>query len=134
MARAGWRLARPGDTLAEGVRQEVARRAEDLLRRRFRPWLKLEKRSRVHGFNYAIEVFPEWRGASFYLCVRYRTPSGRPEDDFVVRTTRLKHVGRGRFELAYFRHTNRWQPVYSGLTVQECFDTIEAEEVFWPLT
>jgi hypothetical protein len=43
-------------------------------------------------------------------------------------------VGRGRFELAYFRHTNRWQPVYSGLTVQECFDTIEAEEVFWPLT
>jgi hypothetical protein len=30
--------------------------------------------------------------------------------------------------------TNRWQPVYFGLTVAECFEVIEAEELFWPLT
>lgn len=64
----------------------------------------------------------------------YRTPRGNPADDFIARTTRLTYVGLGRFELACFRHTNRWQPVYFGLTVPECFETIEQEELFWPVT
>ena len=41
---------------------------------------------------------------------------------------------RTHIHLAYFRHTDRWQPVYLGLTADECFDTIEQEEIFWPLT
>lgn len=134
MTRERWRVVRAEDALSEPLRQEITRRAEDLLACRFRPSLRREVQGQEHGFNYATDVFPEWRGASFYLCVRYRTPSGRPEDEFVVRTTRLQHLGGGRFALAYFRHTNRWQPVYSGLTVAECFDVIEAEAVFWPLT
>jgi len=44
------------------------------------------------------------------------------------------HAGRGRFHLAYFRHTERWQLVYHGLTPDECFETIEQAEIFWPLT
>ncbi len=134
MTRRSWAPARGSNELAPRVRDDVTRRAVQLLARRFRPTLEEEERARVHGFNYAIDVFPEWRGASFYLCVKYRTATGKPGDDFVVRTTRLRHIGRGRFELAYFRHTGRWQPVYVGLTVNECFDSIEAEEVFWPLT
>jgi len=118
-------------TVPEALRREVSRRATELLERQFQPMLKDEHPSKL--FNYAIEVFSEWRGRSFYLCTRYRTPSGKPADDFVVRSTRLQHVGNGRFDLAYFRHTNRWLTVYSGLTIQECFRTIEEEEVFWPL-
>ena len=49
-------------------------------------------------------------------------------------TTRLEYAGSGRFHLAYFRHTGRWQPVYHGLTPAECFEAIEQEEMFWPLT
>jgi hypothetical protein len=123
-----------GRQLQEHLRHEIARRAEDLLVRKFRPLLEWEAEAREHQFNYPVAVFTEWRGQSFHFCVKYRTPSGRPEDEFVVRTTRLQHAGRGRFNLAYFRHTNRWQPVYFGLTVAECFEVIEAEELFWPLT
>lgn len=118
----------------DSVRQELARRVDELLGRKFRPLLLREGRDRELGFNHAIDVFSEWRGPSLYFCVRYRTPSGRPEDDFIVRTTRLKLTGRGRLDLAYFRHTNRWQPVYSGLTLDESFAAVEAEEMFWPLT
>lgn len=103
-----------------------------MLARKFAPLLAHETGVRRHEFNYAVAVFSEWRGRSFYLCVRYRTP--RPAEEFVVRSTRLEYAGRDRFHLAYFRHTNRWQPVYYGLTVEQCFDTIEQEEVFWPLT
>lgn len=82
--------------------------------------------------GYAVAVFTEWRGQSFYLCVRYRTPE--PAEEFVVRSTRLEYAGEKRLHLAYFRHTDRWQPVYLGLTVDGCFDAIEQEEIFWPLT
>lgn len=118
----------------DALRLEVSQRAEDLLRRQFNPQVALERVQRGHGqFNYPIEVFPEWRGRYFYLCTKYRTPRGRPAGDFVVRATRLQYAGGGRFHLAYLRHTNRWCEVYSGLTVSECFETIEQEEVFWPI-
>lgn len=118
--------------LSDALRSEVTRRGDELLARKFKPLLAHETGMRKHGFNYAVAVFSEWRGRSFYLCVRYRTPE--PMEEFVVRSTRLEYAGRGRFHLAYFRHTNRWQPVYHVLTLDECFDTIEQEEAFWPLT
>jgi hypothetical protein len=63
-------------------------------------------------FNYPIAVFSEWRGKAFYLNVRYRARSRKPEDDFVVRHTRMTLTGFGRFDLAYLRHTDKWFTVY----------------------
>ncbi|MBI2460405.1 MAG: hypothetical protein HYV61_02565 [Candidatus Rokubacteria bacterium] len=116
----------------ESMRREVLKRANELLSRKFEPRVPLERRRR-HAFNYPIEVFAEGRGRYFYLCTRYRTPGGRPADDFVVRSTRLEYTDLGRFNLAYFRHTNRWWTVYAGLSLSECFETIESEELFWPV-
>jgi hypothetical protein len=70
---------------------------------------------------------------AFYLCVRYRTGKGRPQGDFVVRSTRLTMTGFGRFELAYFRHTERWFTVHRRLTAAECFKEIEGNGIFWPV-
>lgn len=41
--------------------------------------------------------------------------------------------GFGRFDLAYFRHTERWFTVYYGLTPAECFEEIEGKKVFRPM-
>ena len=85
-------------------------------------------------FNYPFAVFSEWRGKAFYLNVRYHARSRRPEDDFVVRHTRMTLTGFGRFELAYFRHTGKWFTIFRGLTAAECFREIEENELFWPTT
>jgi len=115
------------------LQQQVDRWAADWLQSKFSRLLKL--RALDPGpFNYPIEVFPEWRGKVFYLCVRYRARSRRPQDDFVVRRTRMTLTGFGRFDLAYFRHTNKWFTVHRGLTAAECFREIEANEIFWPTT
>ena len=90
--------------------------------------------SKVGPFNYPIEVFAEWRGKAFYLNVRYRAHSHEVEDDFVVRHTRMTLTGFGRFDLAYFRHTDKWFTVYRGLTAADCFREIEENEIFWPTT
>ena len=115
------------------LRQQVDRWAQTWLSSKFSRLL--EWRAQNPGpFNYPIAVFSEWRGKAFYLSVRYRARSRRPEDDFIVRHTRMTLTGFGRFDLAYFRHTDKWFTVFRGLTAAECFREIEENEVFWPTT
>jgi hypothetical protein len=115
------------------LRQLIDRWAETWLKTKFSRLLEL--RAQDPGpFNYPIAVFSEWRGKAFYLNVQYRVPSRRPEDDFVVRHTRMTLIGFGRFDLAYFRHTARWFTVYRGLTAADCFREIEENGIFWPIT
>jgi hypothetical protein len=122
-----------GASVPVQLRQQVDRWAENWLTKKFSRLIEL--RAQDPGpFNYPIAVFSEWRGAAFYLNVRYRARSRRPEDDFVVRCTRMTLKGFGRFDLAYFRHTGKWLTVYEGMTATECFREIEANEIFWPTT
>lgn len=122
-----WVLA----SVPAAVRQQVDRWAERWIAGQFSRLL--EDRSRDPGpFNYPVEVFHEWRGKAFYVCVRCRARSRRPEDDFVVRHTRMTLTGFDRFDLAYFRHTDRWFTIYRGLTVTECLQEIESNAIFWP--
>ena len=115
------------------LRQQVDRWAETWLKTTFTNLL--EQRALDPGpFNHPVAVYSEWRGRAFYLCVRYRARSRKPEDDFVVRRTRMTLTGFGRFDLAYFRHTRRWFTVYRGLTATACFREIEGNEIFWPTT
>ena len=115
------------------LRLQVDRWAETWLSAKFSRLLEL--RARDPGpFNYPVEVFSDWRGKAFYLCARFRARSRRPEDDFVIRHARMTLTGFGRFDLAYFRHTDRWFTVYRGLTATDCFQEIEENEIFWPTT
>ena len=124
-------MARPA-AVPHALLLEVTRRAQDLITRKLEPLLAREKDVRKSGFNYAVAVFSEWRGRSFYLCARYRTP--KPVEEFVVRTARLAYAGAKHFDLSYFRYTGRWQPIYVGLTVDKCFEVIEQEKIFWPIS
>lgn len=131
--RSSRRSATPGQ-VPELIKRDVTARAVELISRKFKIHPENQAGARRLGFNYVIEVFGEWRGRSYYLCAKYRTSRGNPEEEFVVRTTRLTYTDLGQFDLAYFRHTNRWQPVFSDLTVPELFETIEQQEIFWPVT
>ena len=119
-------------TVPAQVRLQIDRWADQWLRT-FSTILELRARN-PGSFNYPVNVFAEWRGKAFYLCVRYRTRTGKEADDFVVRHTRMTYTAFGRFDLAYFRHTEKWITVYRGLTAVECCREIEESELFWPTT
>ena len=114
------------------LRRQIDGWAETWIAQKFDLGLKL-RAADPGPFNYPVEVFSQWRGKAFYICARYRTPSHRPEDDFIVRRARMTLRGFGRFDLAFFRHTERWFTVYRGLTASECFHEVEGNEVFWPM-
>ena len=126
--RSGSRSGGAGQ-VPELIKRDVTARAAELISRKFRIDPENQAEARRLGFNYVIDVFGEWRGRSYYLCAKYRTARGDSEEEWVVRTTRLTYTAFGRFDLAYFRYTKRWQPVFSGMTVPELFETIEQEEI-----
>jgi hypothetical protein len=123
-----WVLAKVPDQL----RRQLDSWAASWIKQKFARGPRAARR-RSRPFNYPIEVFSEWRGKAFYICAKYRAKNRHPEDDFVVRSARMTLKGFGRFDLAYFRHAERWFTVYRGLTAAECFEEIEGNEVFWPM-
>lgn len=116
------------------LKRELASKVEGFLKSKFRPGINKESAEK-HGFNYVVGLHAEWQGRYFYLCARYRNPRAESAENelFEVRTTRAEYVGGGCFNLAYMRHTGRWCEVYAGLSLQECMETIEQEELFWPM-
>ena len=132
-AALGRRYERVLKSVPLDLKKQIDQWAEAWLRTKFTPGLEL-RREDPGPFNWPITVFSEWRGKAFYLCARYRTPTGRIDDEFVVRSARMTMTGFGRFELAFLRHTGRWFTVERGLTVTQCLREIEGNEIFWPIT
>jgi hypothetical protein len=122
-------VLRPSDQL----KRQIDRWADTWLTATFAATLR--HRARDPGpYAYPVAVFCEWRGRQFYLNVRYRANARPGAEELVFRHTRMTLTGFGRFDLAYFRHTQRWHTTHRGLTAAQCFRQIEANEAFWPLT
>jgi len=81
-------------------------------------------------FNYIIDVRSKWRGSYFYLFSVYQVADS--EQTFDANIARLEHAGRGRFHLAFQRHTGEWITLATDQTIDECLDTIEHEFFFQP--
>ncbi|MFA6110099.1 MAG: hypothetical protein WDA75_15130 [Candidatus Latescibacterota bacterium] len=129
-------MATPPKTAVPEPRQRwLNEQVEAWLTARLRPGLALQaEAARKAGFNYVVNLYTEWRGKHFYLCARYCNPRpGASESHFEVRTTRLEHTGSGRFNLAYLRHTEKWCTVYRNLSAEESLETMQREELFWPV-
>ncbi len=122
-------------TVPEPLKQTLTLKAEQLLREQFRPGLPIQaEAAKEHGFNYVVDVYTLWRGRYFYFCAKYRDPrENATQEYFEARTTRLEYVGAQRFNLAYMRHTGKWMEVFPALSLEECLETIEQVELFWPV-
>ena len=84
-------------------------------------------------FNYIEDIFTKWRGRYFYFMAKYASPApNRISPFFEVGFARLEFIGDNRFDLAYFRYTEKWWPVFSGLTVDEALDLVKSEGLFNP--
>lgn len=70
------------------------------------------------GFNYCVDILGKWHGNRYRFMQRYRNdrPDKYIEPEFVAPFARLECIGQDRFDLAYFRHTERWWPVDCGVS------------------
>lgn len=123
------------EEVSELLKKELTQKAEQLIFKKFKPGLLFQaEAAKKHGFNYVMDVYTVWRGRSFYFCAKYCNPQEKGEDgQFDVRKTRMEYEGGRRFNLAYMSHTGKWCEVFQGLSLEESLETIEKNELFWPV-
>ena len=135
MARTGGEWVRVKKLTAEDramVSTACDRFIAEILKPRFLP------EPRPTAFNYPVDIFGRWRGASYSIVTRYRSGfSDNLGEEFDAAFTRLdhveEHVGGLRFNVMWHRHTGRWYRLHASVPLDEALRLIESEELLWPL-
>ena len=120
---------KPSDAEKRAITAACERFIEDVLKPRFLPEI------RPTEFNYCIDIFGKWHSAKYRFLQRYRNdrPDRYAEREFVSPFARLTYVGRDRFDLSYFRHTEQWWPVDRGVTLDEALALLEMKGIYHPV-
>lgn len=99
----------------------------DVLKPRFLP------RIRPTEFNYVIDIHGAWSAGRYRFIRRYR--SGMPDNagaEFDAPFARIDHMGAGRFDIHWMRHTGKWWRLHSGVTLAEALHLLETDETLHP--
>lgn len=116
----------------DALKQEVTEKAKALVEEHIRPE-HVKPPPENPRFNYIDDIFTKWHGRYFYFMVKYACSGPRCISPFFeIGFARLEFVGDNRFDLAYFRHTGKWWPIFSAMTVDEALDLVRSGELFQP--
>ena len=126
-----WAKAKPSK-VPDALKRGLSVKANALIEEYIRPeYVKPPPKN--PRFNYIEDIFTKWRGRCFYFMAKYASPAPNHISPFFeVGFARLEFIGGDRFDLAYFRHTGKWWPIFSGLTVDEALDFVRSEGLFNP--
>jgi hypothetical protein len=121
-------------SLTPREKADIAAACERLIAEVLKP--KFLPEIRPSQFNYPIDIFGKWRGSSYSFIVRYRSGfANNAGEEFDSAYARLDHVPQGpgtRFDMMWMRHTGRWWPLYSSVTLEEALDLIGTDGVLRP--
>jgi hypothetical protein len=86
----------------------------------------------VQKFNYCVDVFSKWRGNFFYIMLKFKAAGEDPSQFFETGLARLEFYGSNQFNLSYFRHTGKWEPLfmYNDISFDEAKEAILTESMF----
>ena len=82
--------------------------------------------------SHCIDVFGSWRGNYFYIKQKYKTSEDDYRGYFDLGLARLEFYDENQFNLAYFRHTGKWFPLwmYERISFEEAKKAILEEHMF----
>jgi hypothetical protein len=114
------------------IKLELEKKAGELIEKVLKP--KHVKPPPIDAyFNYISDITTKWHGSWFYFVATYACPGPNAlSPTFETKFARLKHVGLGKFNLSFQRHTGEWIEIYTGQTVAECLKSIEEDPWFLP--
>lgn len=122
----------PKPAVPERVKREVQEQCDSFVETTLKP-LFVKPDTQDQQFNYIVDLYNQWYRNYFYLCAKYRCQGeGCISEFFEVRYSRIEYTGPDAFTLSYMRHTEKWQPVYTELSLDECMARIRSEGLFWP--
>ena len=85
-------------------------------------------------FNYPIAIYGKWHGNKFRFIQRFRSDRDDVfESEFEAPFVRLEFVGRDRFDISYYRHTETWFRLYRNVSLREAIRLIEDDGHLHPV-
>jgi hypothetical protein len=122
----------PKPTVPEAIKRAIQEQCNILIDTKLKP-RHIQPPPEEPHFSYIVDLYSQWYRNYFYFCAKYRCPAPTCISEFFeVRYTRLEYTAKDIYTLSYMRHTQKWQEVYSGLSLADCLSIIEGEELFGP--
>lgn len=126
-----WAPAKPSG-IPQAVKDKLSARAQEFVDLELNP-RHVQPPPRNARFNYIVDLSTKWQGRFFYFVSKYASPGPNAISPFFEAAfARLEYQGKGRFSLAYMRHTGQWWQVYTDLTVGQALNVIREEPLFQP--
>lgn len=136
MPKKGWIWApakkKPKGKIPDLIKTAVKLKADGMIGNVLKPRFIRPPRKNS-DFNYLADIFSKWHGNYFYFCSTYNCPGPNAiSPSFNTNFARLEYIGTDKFNLAFLRHTGQWVEIEYSLSVDECFDNIENNSIFFP--
>jgi hypothetical protein len=110
---------------------------KDTISAQFKPVIEALKKNlqpipEPQEVNHCIDVFSKWRGKFFYIMQTFKTSEKSTTDFFDYGLARLEFYGVNRFNLSYFRHTGKWEPLfmYADISFETAKEAILEDSMF----
>jgi hypothetical protein len=117
-------------TVPDKIKAELESKAEKLVEEVLTPKY-IEPPPKNNQFNYPIKIWTKWHKSFFYFTSTWASPGpNRIAPTFELPFARLEYTADGCFNLAYFRHTEKWFEIHRGLTMADCLELIADGEPF----
>lgn len=114
------------------LRVELTTKANELIESFLKPTF-ITPPPEDNRWNYLTDISISWHGSFLYFVGTYACPGPNAfSPSFESRFVRIEYAGGRVFNLAYMRHTDKWEEVFQGLQLDACLQTIRDMGIFHP--
>lgn len=135
MAKKSWGYSpkkQPAPKVPAGQKQTIKDKADEIVKTVLIPQY-VKPPPENYQLNYVVDIYTKWYRHYFYFCSTYHAPSPHAiSPSFDVKFARLEYVATDKFNLAYMRHTKKWQEIAYNISLDEAFEMITEEPFFHP--
>lgn len=114
------------------LRDVVDAKGKELVEKRLKPEHLLPPPEKPQ-LNYIVDITSKWRGIRYYFIATYACP--RPESttpSFDIGFARLEYTANGNFNVAYMRHTDKWQEFAFDIPIEEALEMVATDPLLAP--
>jgi hypothetical protein len=130
----GWGLAPTSSSvkLTESDKQRIAAQFDGILQDLNAHSAQEENAENdAKGMNYPVLFFSKWHTSFLYLTTKYRCPSSHAiAPHFEMGFARMQMTTGDRVNLAYMRHTGKWEALYEKISIEDAIAAIREDPWF----
>ena len=113
----------------EEIKAYLQEKSDEIVEKVFKQeYLKPVPKEQI--INHIVDIYTKWYRNCFYFCVKYQCPPNTISSFFESKFVKFEYLGDEKFQYSHMRHTGKWLPNRSKMTVDECLKQVTTEIPF----